>query len=284
MRPLPAGSEFPGTFYQLRYTQRRVAELFRRHKPEVLVHLGRIRASRLVSTSYRYNQNVLGTRNLLDLCLRHGTRRVVVLSTYHVYGAHQHNHIGIKEDHPLRASQIFPELADAVELDHAATGYLWRYRKLETVVIRPCNIVGPSLNNMMSRLLRSRRVPMLLGYDPMMQFIHERDAARAIVLAVQSDRWGIYNLAGEGAVPYGSAIRLAGGSALPVPHVLAYPLVGSLARWRLLFPKHLMDYFRYPVVISDEALREELGYSPQYNTVDTLDSVGASRVRPSPGR
>ncbi|HBP19761.1 MAG TPA: NAD-dependent epimerase, partial [Planctomycetes bacterium] len=130
VRPLPPGRPFEGEFYCVRYTQRRMAEVFRRHKPEVVVHLGRIRGTESLSTSYRYNQNVLGTRNLFDLALKHGAKRVVVLSTFHVYGAHQHNHVGLTEDAPLRASQIFPQLADAVELDHTATSYLWRYRRV----------------------------------------------------------------------------------------------------------------------------------------------------------
>jgi UDP-glucose 4-epimerase len=273
VRPLPPGRAFEGEFYCVRYTQRRMAEIFRRHKPKVVIHLGRIRGTESRSSSFRYNQNVLGTRNLLDLSLKHGAERVVVLSTFHVYGAHQHNHVGLTEDHPLRASQIFPQLADAVELDHAATSYLWRYRRTNTVVLRPVNMAGPSLNNMISRLLRSRAVPRLLGYDPMMQFLHERDAARAICLAVDSDHWGVFNVAGEGCVPWSKAIALAGAVPMPIPHLLAYPLVGSLAALRLIFPKHLMDYFRYPTVISDDAFRETFGYEPQYSTVDTLRSV-----------
>ena len=64
----------------------------------------------------------------------------------------------------------------------------------------------------------------------------------------------------------------------PVPHFLAYPMVETLSRWSLLFPKHLMDYFRYPTVISDELIRAELGYAPQWNTVDTLASLRAACV------
>lgn len=275
VRPMPPGTSFPGPFYQAYYTQRKIDDVFRRHRPDVVVHLGRIRGTELESFQRRFTQNVLGTRNLLEQALRHGARRVVVLSTYHVYGAHQHNHVHIGEDEPLRASQIFPELADAVELDHAAAAFLWRHRKVETVVLRPCNIVGPSLNNMISRLLRSgRRVPTLLGYDPVMQFLHEADAARAIAEAVAKDRaWGVYNVAGEGVVPWSHAIRLAGAEPLPVPHVLAYPLVGMLARWRLVFPKHLMDYFRYPTVIDDDAFRADFRFAPALSAVKTLRSV-----------
>lgn len=279
VRPLPAGGAFPGPFYQAFYTQRKVEDVFRRHRPDALVHLGRIRTAEVESFSQRFTQNVLGTRQLLEHALKHGAKRVVVLSTYHVYGAHQHNHVHIGEDEPLRASQIFPELADAVELDHAATGFLWRHRKLETVVLRPCNIVGPSLNNMISRLLRSRVAPVLLGYDPTMQFVHELDCARAIELAVLNKGWGVFNVAGEGVVPWSHAIRLAGAEPLPVPHLLAYPLVGMLARWRLLFPKHLIDYFRYPVVIDDEAFRAQYGYGPSLSMVETLRSLrGGARA------
>lgn len=279
VRPLPAGRSFPGEFHCVRYTQRRMAEVFRRHRPRALVHLGRLRGSEVSSTSFRFTQNVLGTRNLIDLCIRYGVKRFVVLGTFHVYGAHQHNHVGIREDAPLRASLTFPQIADAVELDHAVTGALWRHRELETVLLRPCHIVGPSLNNLTSRLFRLRAVPTLLGYDPMLQFVHERDCARAICLALHGDRVGVYNVAGEGAVPYTYAIRLAGGRPVPVPHFLAYPVVGSLSRWRLLFPKHLMDYFRYPTVVDDSLFRADFGYAPQFTIVETLASVGRQQVR-----
>lgn len=281
VRPLPEGSSFPGPFYEAYYTQRKMDDVFRRHKPDALVHLGRIRGAEGESFSHRYTQNVLGTRHLLDLSLKSGVKRVVVLSTFHVYGAHQHNHIHIREDAPLRASQIFPELADAVELDHAATGFLWRHRKVETVVLRPANIVGPSLNNMISRLLRSRVVPVLLGYDPMMQFIHEQDAARAIAQVVQQGGYGVFNVAGEGVVPWSHAVKLAGADALPVPHLLAYPLVGMLQRWGRLFPKHLIDYFRYPTIIDDAAFRAAYQLAPRFTTVETLRSVHGGASSPA---
>lgn len=279
LRPMRAERPFPGEYVQLnRYSSRRMADVFRRHKPRLVIHLG-VRAGFQRSMQDRYTNNVLGTRHLLQLCERYPVQRVVALSTYHVYGAHQHNAVGIREDAPLRASQIFPELADAVELDHTLTTFMWRQRQVSTIVLRPCNVVGPTLNNQITRLLRSQRSPRLLGFDPMLQFMHEDDAARAIALACQSNRWGVYNVAGEGTIPYEEAIRRAGGRPVPIPSLPAYIAVSLLWRLRLIFPQHLMDYFRYPTVIDDSAFRKELGFEPLHNTLDTLASLRLSPPR-----
>ncbi len=271
VRPLSPGRELAGPFEHVRrYNQRRMADVFRKHRPDAMLHLGRARATQL-SPRKRYDQNVLGTRNLLDLCVLNGVSRVAVLSTFHVYGAHQTNHNLIDEDEPLRAIQTFPEIADSVELDHAATTMLWRHPEVRTIVLRPANIIGPQLNNLMSRLLRLRLCPKLWGYDPLMQFLHETDAARAIVLALRSEQVGVYNVAGEGVVAWSRAIRLARSRPLALPHQLAYRAAGAFTQRHL--PGHMVDYFRYPTVIADRRFREDLGFEPRCTTVETLESM-----------
>ncbi|MCB9758597.1 MAG: NAD-dependent epimerase/dehydratase family protein [Alphaproteobacteria bacterium] len=273
VRALPPGRVFPGEFQQVkRYNHRRVAEVFRRHQPRKLIHLG-VRGVTARGLSQGYTQNVLGTRHLLAMAERYGVRSVLAMTSFHVYGAHQHNPVNIGEDAPLRASQLFPELVDVVELDHALTTFMWRNRNIATIVLRPCNIIGPSLRNRMTRLLASERCPKLVGFDPMMQFLHEQDAARAVLKAARSGSWGVYNVAGEGAIAWSHAIQLAGGEPLRLPHFVAYPVVGVLSRLRLVFPKHLMDYFRYPAVIDDSAFRLDFDFQPKYSTVETLRSV-----------
>ena len=271
VRPTPP--DFPGPFVQVRrYHQRRMAEVFRQHRPRVLVHLGRVRAREVHSASLRYDLNVLGTRFLLELARQHGVELVVVLSTYHVYGADHINHVLIREDEPLRAVQTFPALADAVELDLAATTSLWRHRDVSAAVLRPVNIVGPHLRNLMSRLLRRGRVPKLLGYDPLMQFLHEGDAARAIAMAIEDpDLVGVFNIAGEGVIPWSRAIRAAGQRMAIVPVSVARALAGVGG-----IPPHLVRYFRFPTVVCDADFREATGFRPAWTTIDTLRAVGRS--------
>ncbi|MBW1880416.1 MAG: NAD-dependent epimerase/dehydratase family protein, partial [Deltaproteobacteria bacterium] len=138
------GRDFPGSYHRVkRYTHRTVAEVFRKHRPRMLIHLGMRAATASVHSPRRYTQNVLGTRQLLQLCRRYEVERVVVLGTYHVYGAHEHNPVNIGEDAPLRGGQIFKELVDVVELDHTVTNFLWQHREVSTVLLRAANIVGP---------------------------------------------------------------------------------------------------------------------------------------------
>jgi len=274
-RPMPHGMNFPGVFHQIDYRQRKMADLFRQNKFHALIHLGRVPVSSKARQNVRYNINVLGTRSLLDLASRYGVKNLIVFSTYHVYGAHQHNHIHITEDDPLRASQTFPELSDAVELDHVSSIFMFKHPDVRTVILRPVNVVGPRIRNQVTNLLRGEVCPVLMGYDPMMQFIHEHDIAHALRLALDGEKAGIYNVAGEGVVPFTHAVRLAGAKPVPVPHVLAYPAVGLLQHVGLRFPKHLIDYFRYPTIVSDEAFRRDFSFKPEVSTVDALRSIRA---------
>ena len=270
----PAPANFPGTFHTVRrYNTRDVTEVFRTVRPSKVLHLGVRAGGFKAEAKERYTQNVLGTRHILAQCLKYGTGRVVVMSTYHVYGAHQHNPTFIREDAPLRAVQTFPELLDAVESDHTVSNFLWRHREVPTALLRPANMVGPSLSNQVSTLLKGRYCPRLLGFNPMQQFLHESDAVEALLVALQGTQIGVYNVAGEGAIPWLSAIHLAGSRPLALPVPIAYPAVRMLARLQFAFPAHLMDYFRFPVIIHDGAFREEFGWQPRVSLHDTLSSV-----------
>ena len=272
-RPLSASRPFPGEFFQMDYRSRKLADLFRQYQFKGILHLGRLPLASESRRMVRYNTNVLGTRHILELALKYGVYNVVVSSTFHVYGAHQHNHLHIREDDPLRASQIFPELVDVVELDHVATTFSLKHRDIRTVILRPVNVVGPRIQNRITQFLRGKYCPYVLGYDPVQQFLHEQDFARALKLSLESDKSGIYNIAGEGVIPFTRAIKLAGAIPLPVPHFFAYPTAELISRLGMSFPKHLIDYFRYPTIIADQAFRNDFGFRPDITTVKALRSI-----------
>ena len=235
------GDDIPS--YCIDFNKRVFEDLFRRYRFDGVIHLGRIMSSQLTRMR-RYNANVLGTQKMLDLSQKYGIKRVVVLSTFHVYGAVAYNPALIDEAAPLKSAGLSADLIDSVELENLANIYLWRYPELNIAILRPCNIVGPGVRNTISTLLESRRAPVLAGFSPMMQFIHIDDMAEALVMAYRKPVRGVFNVAPQDWVAYQHALALCGCKRLPVPSVP--PVVPKLILRTLnlrSFPSYLMAFF-----------------------------------------
>ena len=255
------GDDIPS--YCIDFNKRVFEDLFRRYQFDGVIHMGRIMSSQLTRMR-RYNANVLGTQKLLDLSHKYGIKRVVVLSTFHVYGAVAYNPALIDEAAPLKSAGLSADLIDSVELENLANIYLWRYPELNITILRPCNIVGPGVRNTISTLLGSERAPVLAGFSPMMQFIHIDDMADAIVLAYKKPTRGVFNVAPQDWVAYQHALKLCGCKRIQVPSIP--PMVPKMILGTLKlksFPSYLMAFFKYPVVIDGRAFVNEFGFEPK---------------------
>lgn len=250
--------------YKLDYNKRVFEDLFKTYDFDSVIHLGRIQSSE-ETMMRRYNANVLGTQKLMDLAHKYGIRHVVILSTFHVYGADAYNPALIDESAPLKAAELTQDLVDSVELENLANIYLWKYPDLHITILRPCNIVGPGVNNTISRLLSSKFPPCLVGFSPIMQFIHIDDMADAIELAHKKCHRGVFNVAPSDWVAYQDALELCGCTAISVPSIP--PILPKMIA-RLLnlksFPSYLLNYFKYPVVIDGREFEDTFGFKPKH--------------------
>jgi UDP-glucose 4-epimerase len=251
--------------YRASYDKTAIEGVFRKQRIDRVLHLGRV-GNLAASERLRFDLNVLGTQRLMNLCVQHGVSALVVLSTFHVYGADPRNHVPISEDDPMRAGGRFPELADAIQLDSMASAWVWRHPEVRTVVLRPTNVVGPGLQNTMSRALRLPWVPYILGFNPMMQFLHERDLADAIIAAARGDHRGIFNIAGPAVIPWRTALELCEARAVPIPASVARTWVAAVTG----LPGYLVNFFQYPCVIGDDAFRAQFHWAPRIAIRETL--------------
>ncbi|MFD2228551.1 SDR family oxidoreductase [Alkalimarinus sediminis] len=246
--------------YQINFNKRVFEDLFRKYDFDGVIHLGRITSSE-ETRMRRYNANVLGSQKLLELSHKYGIEKVIVLSTYHVYGANAYNPALINETAPLKAAELTMDLIDSVELENLANIYLWKYRDLNITILRPCNIVGPGVQNTMSSLLASKNAPVLAGFSPVMQFIHIDDMSDAIVLAYEKNKSGIYNVAPNDWVSYQQALELSGCRKIPLPSIPpALPRFLARALDLKIFPAFLINYFKYSVVIDGRSFNKTFGY------------------------
>jgi UDP-glucose 4-epimerase len=141
------------------------------------------------------------------------------------------------------------------------------------VILRPVHILG-QVKNAPSNYLRLPTVPTLLGFDPMVQMIHEQDVAEAIMCALTPGARGIYNIVGPGEVPLSVALQELGRRTVPVPHPMAKPIWSLAFRLGLsTFPAAEFDFIRYVCMVDGKRAVNELGYRPRHSLRDTIRAV-----------
>src|SRR5215813_15180205 len=212
--------------------KRKFEDVFRTERPDALVHLAFVRHFRS-DPEVRHEVNVLGTKKVLEYAIAQGVKRIVVVSSSYVYGALPDNPYYVDEDYPLNVSRTYPEVRDLAEVDTLATAFLWRHPEVVTTILRPVNTLGYYTHSTIGRYLRQHYVPTVMGFNPMMQFMHEEDVAEAVALALQTGAHGVFNVAGPGAVPLRVAIRETGGTAAPIPEFVARAIFRQLFRFGL---------------------------------------------------
>jgi UDP-glucose 4-epimerase len=160
-----------------------------------------------------------------------------------------------------------------MEVDMLAQTFLWRHPEVQTVVLRPCHILG-KVKNAPSNYLRVEHPITIMGFDPMVQVVHELDVTHAIGLALEPGRRGVYNLRGPGELPLSKAFSLLGKKPWPMPAPIAQRAINTLFRSRLgSFPAPEIDHIRYLCMVDDSLARRELGYEPRYDMRSTLEAV-----------
>jgi UDP-glucose 4-epimerase len=216
--------------------------------------------------------NVKGTANLLRACVASGVQRVVLKSSTMVYGARSDNPAVLSESRSLRAPRRYGYLNDWLAMEALCATTRRQTPELELTCLRFPGIVGPAADTPMTRFLSNRWAPALLGFDPMMQLIHEQDVVEALAHAVLKADAGVFNVAARDPMPLSQLMVLAGKRPLPVLHPLAY--WGSRALRASPFAVHDIapldpDYLRYPWVADLRRMEQELSFVPRFSARET---------------
>lgn len=250
------------TAIELKYSRGNFENLFRIHHFDVVYHLGRISHSSNTHNvlAKRIDLSVMGTNRILDLCERSHVKKVIILSTFHVYGALPDNSIFLNEESPLKASIRHPELRDVVEMDQICTNWMWKNQNsISTVVLRPCNIIGTQIHNSMTRFLSGPIALSPMDYNPYFQFIHEFDMANILFRAMDALPTGTYNVAGNDFISLREALKVVGTRGIPFPIILAGGLNQALRKLNIDVPDYLLDYLKFSCLISNSELKKHLG-------------------------
>jgi len=252
--------------------KRAAEDVFRTRRPECVVHMATVNALSAMGEE-RARINVGGTKALFEHSMGHGVKQVVFVGRHTYYGTSADSPLYHTEDEPPMGMGAFPELADLVAADLFAANTLWRTPQLTTSVLRLVYTLGPSQQGTLARFLHGKRVPMVLGYDPLFQFLYEADFATAIVLAVEKRPRGIFNVAGPPPMPLSTIARETGRTPVPVPEPLLKAMLGRFGFPSL--PRGALEHIKYPVVVDASAFIKATGFKWDVDEVETLSRYRA---------
>lgn len=259
--------------YEIDLRKKRAEEVFRKNEVRAVIHMGIMHDPRM-SEEEHHSFNVVGTTRILECCAKYGVKKVVVLSSANVYGPSPDNSNFLTEDAPLMAASRFSGVRDLIEVDMLAHSFFWKHPTIQTVILRPVHIVGPTIKNAPSNYLRLRHPVSLAGFDPMLQLIHVEDAARAMIEALRPELRGVYNVTGPGEVPLSAVFRELDRTVVPLPSVVARSMVSLLFKYRLAsFPAPELDHIQYVCAVDGARWQREVSWKPKYTMRETIRSV-----------
>ncbi len=264
----------PADVEHLRIDIRRKAceDLFRTRRVDIVYHLGLMHDPRKGSGEH-HTWNLIGTQRIFEYAHRYRVPKVVILSSGDVYGPMHDNPAFITEDAPLLGAEHFSGIRDLIVVDMFAQSAFWKYPEIETVVLRPAHILG-RVRNAMSNYMRMRAHPVLFGYDPMMQVLHEEDAVSAILAAARPGVRGVFNVVGPSALPLRRLLAETGRPIVELPHFLVPSAASRLYGLRLSdMPSAETDYLRYAITLDGRRSRELLRFEPRYGAREAVLSA-----------
>ena len=117
-------------------------------------------------------------------------------------------------------------------------------------------------------------VPMILGFDPRYQFVHEDDVVHALEHAVKHDAAGVYNVAGDGVLALSEVAGLLGKPYAPVLPPWGTGLAtAALRRLGIGIPPEALNQLRFGRGVDNRRYKAE-GFSYGYTSREAVLKLG----------
>jgi UDP-glucose 4-epimerase len=255
--------------FQVDIRKRPAEDVFRTRRPDAVIHMATV-THLTAGADERYRINLWGTKAVFDYCHQYGVKQVLFVGRHTCYGAAPDTPLYQSEAEPPAAIATFPALSDLVSADLYAASAIWRYPEIATSVLRICYTLGSGSRGTLASYLKGPRVPTILGFDPLFQFMHDQDAVLAIGLALLAKLRGVFNVAGPPPLPLSVLIQQTGRQNIPLPEFLFPHMMGRLGFPKL--PHGASAHIKYPIVVDDHAFRQATGFEQAYDAEHTMEA------------
>lgn len=220
--------------------------------------------------------NVGGTRNTVQAALAAGVERIVYSSSIAAYGFHPENaDRPLDESSPLRGNADFYYTRTKAETDAWLGEVAAAHPGVAISRLRPSMFIDPASTR--GAVVRRTAGVRLIGSGVPAHCTHQEDVVDAFVLAFRKGARGAFNLASEEPLPQSSWPAAMGKRAFMLPGAMRGIELAYQAGWFDVDPRWLKLPATFPIVVSAERARRELGWRPRWPTTGSALRAIAGR-------
>ncbi len=241
---------------------------------DTVLHTHLIVDSTRVTGRVLHEINVIGTMNLLAAAGMPGSpvRNVVVKNSGLVYGASARDPYFFREDAPRSGPPKTNVERSLLEVETFLRDFASDNPHISVTLLRFANVLGDHLETPFSAALRLPIVPEILGFDPRLQFVHEADVVGALMYATTHDVPGVFNVAGDGNLPWSEICTIVGKRRIPMPPILTNVAAEPLRMTGMLnLPPEMLDLLRFGRGL-DNRRYKHAGFRYRYSTAGTVEA------------
>jgi UDP-glucose 4-epimerase len=252
---------------------------------DTIIHTFLVMNTGQVSSRAMKEINVIGTMNLFAAASAPGStvERVVVKSASLVYGADREDPAFFREDMTRTRPAKTGLERSLLAVEDYVRDFAVDNPHVTVSMLRYSNVLGPTIETPFSKLLQLPVVPAIFGFDPRFQFVHEDDVVRSMLFVLEKDLAGIYNVAGDGMLPWSEVATICGKRTVPLPPLFTATAALPLRALGSDMPPELLELLRYGRGVDGSKL-VEAGFDYRYTSAGTVeDFARALRLRSTVG-
>jgi UDP-glucose 4-epimerase len=252
---------------------------------DTILHTFLVVDSSRMSGAKMHEINVIGTMNLLAAAgaPESSVRHIVVKSSSLVYGSALKNPQWFREETPRPSPPKTRVERSLIEVEGYLSDFAEDNPHVVVSLLRFSNVLGTDIVTPISKALQMPVTPSILGYDPMLQFVEEDDVIRSIEFVMHNQVPGVYNVAGDGRIPWSEVAAMCGRRLVPMPPVLTNFAAAPLELVGVELPPETLDLLRYGRGADNRRLKRA-GFQYRYTTAGAVQSFAeASRLRSAVG-
>jgi UDP-glucose 4-epimerase len=212
-------------------------------------------------------------------------RKVVVKGSTLSYGSNYTDPYFFRENTPRSRGPHTRVERSLLEVSAVVGDFAEDNPHVTVTKLRFANVLGEHLESPIARMLRLPLVPEILGFDPRVQFVHEDDVTGAITYATLHDVAGIFNVAGDGTMPWSEVCAVVGKRRVAMPPFLTSLAAEPLRLARLVdIPPEVLSLLRYGRGVDSSRYRQA-GFCYEYTTAGAVDAFARGlRLQTTVGR